>query len=329
MQEGMAGAGDKTRKQRVAHWLWRHKGMLIWGVVLAVVAVYPLVSTNEYYQHILTLISIYAIMSLGLNLITGFTGILTFAQAAFAGVGAYATALLLMNTQMPYLLTLPISFAAAGVAGLLLGLCTIRAGGIYFSVITIGFNEIFRLVATNWSSATGGATGLVGIPLPGFFGWTIGTPRQMFYYCLIMAALTYVFLVAVVNSRFGQAIKAIRDDPIAASSSGINVRFYTVASFVLGTALAGLAGNLMAVFMAVISPTNFSTDASMLVVVMGVVGGLGSLPGAVLGAAVMIAATEALRSIYQVRLLLIGVLMVVMPIWRRGGLLGQRQMRRI
>jgi len=298
-------------------------------VVLVVVAIFPLVSKNDYYQHILTVIAIYAIMSLGLNLITGFTGILTFAQAAFAGVGGYATALLLMKTGTPYALTLPIAFLAAGAAGLVLGLSTVRAGGLYFSVITIGFNEIFRLIATNWGSVTGGATGLVGVPLPTFLGWPLDTPRQFFYFSLLIAAVTYLILLLVVNSRFGQAIKAIRDDPIAAGSSGINVRLYSISSFVLGTAFAGLAGNLIAVFMTTISPTNFNTDASMLVVVMNVVGGLGSLPGAVFGTALLTVATEALRNIYRFRLLLIGVLMIVMPIWRRGGILGHKLERRI
>jgi branched-chain amino acid transport system permease protein len=323
------GSAGVTKAPSAPRWAWTHKGMLIWGIILVVIAFFPLLSKNEYYQHILTVIAIYAIMSLGLNLITGFTGILTFAQAAFAGVGGYATALLLMKTGTPYVFTLVIAFLAAGAAGLILGLSTVRAGGLYFSVITIGFNEIFRLVATNWGSVTGGATGLVGVPLPNFLGWDLNTPRQLFYFSLLMAAFTYVVLTLVVNSRFGQAIKAIRDDPIAAGSSGINVRFYSIASFVLGTAFAGLAGNLIAVFMTTISPTNFNTDASMLVVVMNVVGGLGSLPGAVLGTALLTVATEALRSIYRFRLLLIGVLMIVMPIWRRGGILGHKIERRI
>jgi branched-chain amino acid transport system permease protein len=323
----MAGAAAGTGFKE--SWVWRHKGVVIWGVILAVAVLFPLVSKNDYYQHMLTVIAIYSIMSLGLNLITGFTGILTFAQAAFAGVGGYVTALLLMRTGTPYALTLVIAFLAAGVAGLLLGLTTIRAGGLYFSVITIGFNEIFRLVATNWGPVTGGATGLVGVPLPNFLGWEIDTPRQMFYFALGLAILTYLILVVVINSRFGQAIKAVRDDPIAAGSSGINVRFYSIASFVLGTAFAGLAGNLIAVFMTTISPTNFNTDASMLVVVMNVVGGLGSLPGAVLGTAIMTGATEVLRGIYRYRMLMIGLIMIIMPIWRRGGILGHRMERRI
>ena len=131
------------------------------------------------------------------------------------------------------------------------------------------------------------------------------------------------------HSRFGHAIKAIREDPVAAASAGINVKLYTIISFTLGCALGGLAGNLVAVFLTTISPSNFTIDESMLIVVMNVVGGLGSLPGAVVGTAVMIIATELLRDVYKVRLLLIGVLMVAMPIWRRGGIMGTKLERRV
>jgi branched-chain amino acid transport system permease protein len=303
--------------------------MLLAGV-LACVFIFPIVAgKNEYYLHIATLIGIYTMLSLGLNLITGFTGILTFAQASFAGVGAYTTALLLQNTHVPYMATVPLAILAAAVAGLLLSLCTLRAGGLYFSVITIGFNEIFRLIVLNWQGLTGGATGIVGIALPSIAGFSISTPRQFYYLVVAFAVASYLILRALVHSRFGHAIKAVREDPVAAASAGINVRLHTVLSFVIGTAVAGLAGNLIAVFLTTISPSNFTIDESMLIVVMNVVGGLGSLPGAVLGTAVMVVAGELLRNVYQVRLLMIGVLMVAMPIWRRGGILGTKIERRI
>ncbi|MBU2602019.1 MAG: branched-chain amino acid ABC transporter permease [Actinobacteria bacterium] len=306
------------------------RGNLILIVVLVGVTVFPIVfRDNGYFLHVATLIGIYSIMSLGLNLITGFTGILSFAQAAFAGVGAYTTALLLTTYGFPYMATIPLAVFVALLAGLLLALCTLRAGGLYFSVITIGFGEIFRLLVLNWQGFTGGATGIVGIPLPTVFGLTVRTPIQFYWLVSVFAVLSYLALKAIVGSRFGHAIKAIREDPIAASSAGVNVKLYSVLSFTLGAAFAGLGGNLVAVFLTTISPTNFTVDESMLIVVMNVVGGLGSLPGAVVGTGLLIVTSELLRDVYQWRLLLLGVLMVAMPLWRRGGILGTKLARRV
>jgi len=305
------------------------RGNIIMVAVMAVAFIFPLVTSNAYYVHVTTLIGIYAILALGLNVITGFTGLLSFAQASFAGVGAYTTALLLTETKVPYLATVPLSIITGLAAGLLLSLTTLRAGGLYFSVITIGFNEIFRLVALNWQGFTGGATGIVGIPLPSIGPVEISSPRQFYYLIGAFAVLSYLTAKFIVNSRFGHAIKAIREDPIAAASAGVNVKLYTVLAFTLGTGFAALAGNLLAVFLTTISPTNFTTDESMLILVMCVVGGLGSLPGSILGSVIMVVAMETLRNVYQVRLLIIGVLMVVMPIWRRGGILGTKLERRL
>jgi branched-chain amino acid transport system permease protein len=288
----------------------------------------PFIITDEYLLRIVIMILIYSILALGLNLITGFTGLLSFCQASFAGVGAYATAILLMSYGVPYLFTVLAAIVAAFIFGLALGVFTIRAGGLYFSVITIGFAEISRLIALNWTDLTGGATGMVGIPLPVLFSFEVRTMAQFYYLALFYTVLSFLSLLLLIKSKFGRAVMAIREDALVGQTMGINIRLYSTLSFAIGAAYAGLAGNFLAVFLTTISSTNFTVDESMLILTMIVVGGLGSLEGSVLGAAVLLIATELFRPIYTYRLLLIGLIMLIMPIWRRGGLAGIRLERK-
>ena len=296
------------------------------GPVLACLLIFslfvPLFITDDYYLRILVMILIYSILALALNLATGFTGLLSFCQASFAGVGAYTTAILLIRHGASYPLTVFASILSAFIFGLAMGIFTIRAGGLYFSVITIGFAEIFRIIALNWTSLTEGATGMVGIPLPVLFSFQVKTMFQFYYLALVYAVFSYLSLWILIRSKFGRAIKAIRDDSLVGQTMGINVRFYSTLSFAIGAAYAGLAGNFLAVFLTTISPTNFTVDESMLILTMIVVGGLGSLEGSFVGAAILLIATELFRPLYAYRLLLIGLIMLIMPIWKRGGLVG-------
>ncbi len=309
------GANDDRSKK------WFTHGPVL--VALLIIGLFiPLFITDEYYLRILVMILVYSILALALNLVTGFTGLLSFCQASFAGVGAYTTAILLIRHGASYPLTVLASILSAFIFGLAMGIFTIRAGGLYFSVITIGFAEIFRIIALNWTSLTEGATGMVGIPLPVLFSFQVKTMFQFYYLALVYAGFSYLSLWILIRSKFGRAIKAIRDDALVGQTMGINVRFYSTLSFAIGAAYAGLAGNFLAVFLTTISPTNFTVDESMLILTMIVVGGLGSLEGSFVGAAILLIATELFRPLYAYRLLLIGLIMLIMPIWKRGGLVG-------
>ncbi len=311
---GLAVKNDRARK-------WCTHGPVLASLLILSLFV-PFFITDEYYLRILVMILIYSILALALNLATGFTGLLSFCQASFAGVGAYTTAILLIRHGVSYPLTVFASILSAFIFGLAMGIFTIRAGGLYFSVITIGFAEIFRIIALNWTSLTEGATGMVGIPLPVLFSIQVKTMFQFYYLALVYAVFSYLSLWILIRSKFGRAIKAIRDDALVGQTMGINVRFYSTLSFAIGAAYAGLAGNFLAVFLTTISPTNFTVDESMLILTMIVVGGLGSLEGSFVGAAILLIATELFRPLYAYRLLLIGLIMLIMPIWKRGGLVG-------
>jgi len=300
----------------------------ILAALLVISLFVPLLLNDEYYLRILVMILIYSILALALNLATGFTGLLSFCQASFAGVGAYTTAILLMRHGASYPSTVLASIVAAFIFGVAMGIFTIRAGGLYFSVITIGFAEIFRIITLNWTSLTEGATGMVGIPLPVIFSLRIKSMAEFYYLALFYVVFSYVSLWLLVRSKFGRAIQAIRDDALVGQTMGINVKLYSTLSFAIGAAYAGLAGNFLAVFLTTISPTNFTVDESMLILTMIVVGGLGSLEGSFVGAAILMIATELFRPLYAYRVMLIGFIMLIMPIWRRGGLIGVHLERR-
>lgn len=311
---GLAGKDERSKK-------WFTHGPVLTALLIISLLV-PFFMPNEYYLRILVMILVYSILALALNLVTGFTGLLSFCQASFAGVGAYTTAILLIRHGASYPVTVLASILSAFIFGLAMGIFTIRAGGLYFSVITIGFAEIFRIIALNWTSLTEGATGMVGIPLPLLFSFQVKTMSQFYYLALVYTVFSYLSLWILIKSKFGRAIKAIRDDALVGQTMGINVRFYSTLSFAISAAYGGLAGNFLAVFLTTISPTNFTVDESMLILTMIVVGGLGSLEGSFVGAAILLIATELFRPLYVYRLLLIGLIMLVMPIWKRGGLVG-------
>ena len=311
---GLTGKDERSKK-------WFTHGPVL-AALLIISLFIPFFMPNEYYLRILVMILVYSILALALNLVTGFTGLLSFCQASFAGVGAYTTAILLIRHGTSYPVTVLASILSAFIFGLAMGIFTIRAGGLYFSVITIGFAEIFRIIALNWTSLTEGATGMVGIPLPLLFSFQVKTMSQFYYLALVYTIFSYLSLWILIKSKFGRAIKAIRDDALVGQTMGINVRFYSTLSFAISAAYGGLAGNFLAVFLTTISPTNFTVDESMLILTMIVVGGLGSLEGSFVGAAILLIATELFRPLYVYRLLLIGLIMLVMPIWKRGGLVG-------
>ena len=283
-------------------------------VILLVVAVsffLPLFVNNYYWLGILNLVLIYSILCLGLNLIIGFTNLLSFGHAAFYGIGAYTTAILLTQYNIPFIFSLIASGLVAMSIGLFLSISTSRVRGDYFTVVTIVFGEIFRLIMQSWISFSGGAVGIVGIPAPQLFSWRIISERDFCYLGLILFWFTYITLNILVKSKFGRAFIAIREDELAASTMGINTVMYKILSFSIGCFYAGLAGSYYAVYNTAIAPSSFTLSESCLMVIMIVIGGMGNLTATIPGVIAMLIATEVFRPLYQYRLLLIGLIMVI------------------
>jgi len=265
---------------------------------------------NSYYLTILTFMAINIILALGLNLITGVTGQLDLGHAAFMSIGAYTGALATINFDLPFTMSIILAGFIASIFGVLIGYPILRLTGDYFAIATLGFGEIVR-VMFNGLEFTNGALGISGIPRLTNFStaWTI-------------AILTIILMVWLNNSRNGRAYMAIRDNEIAAESTGINVSLYKVQSFAVGSFLAGMGGALLAHQISFIKPDMFGFMKSIEILNMVVLGGLGSIPGVILGAAVLTLLPEVLRFFSDYRNLFYGALLVTLMIFRPNGLLG-------
>ena len=270
-------------------------------------------NVNPYILQIIVNIGIGIVLALGLNVITGLTGQLSLGHAAFMSVGAFTSALLTIKMGMPITLNLLITGAVTALVGALIGYPILRLTGDYLAICTLGFAEIVKVIFLNLD-ITNRALGLSvppansAIPMP-FVVWGV-------------AILAIIMVSFVYNSRFGRALKAIRGDEIAAEAMGINVARYKVQSFALGTFLAGVGGGLYAHFISYINPSDFGFLKSIDILSMIVLGGLGSIPGAVIGAGVLSAAPEFLRFMANYRMLVYGALLVFMMLFRPNGLMG-------
>ena len=298
-----------------------HSGMII-VALLVVTAAVPFLTTNRYVLRIGTLCLVNIILTLGLNLVTGYMGQMSFGQAAFWGIGAYAGTLLIMKLGFS---TIPAMLAATVISGLfgyLVALPSLKLKGYYLTIVTMGFCEIVRLVELNWTSLTGGALGIMNIPPVTIFGQTLRSPRAMYLMALVMVVIVTVIVKNLIDSSFGLSIKAIRDDEDAAETMGINIVSIKRRNFVISAMIAGFAGAFYAQYVTFIHPTIFTTAASQELVVMIIFGGLGSLPGTFLGAIALTLLPELLRDLLQYRMLIYGALMVIMMILKPDGLLG-------
>lgn len=326
------------------------------GIVLA--AGFPLLNVigvvETAWLRVGVLALLFVMLSLGLNIVMGETGLLNLGYIAFFAFGAYTAALLSspkFGLQWPFLAVLALSTLIAMVAGFVIGLPTLRLRGDYLAIVTLAFGEIVRLTIINLQDLTNGPNGITGIYSPrlvregalsslGDASWAkwlvIDKPIEYYYLVLLCVVALAVLLSNLKNSRIGRAWNALREDELAAISSGITASRAKMLSVVLSAGIAGFAGALYAYYANVISPESFLFMQSVIVVCMVVLGGMGSIPGVILGAIVLQAlpqlireAAGAARSEFEVyRMLIFGVIIVVMVIFRPEGLLPGKLWRR-
>ena len=270
-------------------------------------------SIDPYSMQILVNIGIGIILALGLNIIVGLTGQLSLGHAAFMSVGAFSGALLTIKTGIPFSLTILLSGLITAAVAAAIGWPILRLTGDYLAICTLGFAEIVKVAFLNME-VTNKALGLT-VPTP-------KTVLSMPVTVLIVVILVIIASAFIENSRFGRALKAIRDDEIAAESMGINIARYKIQSFAVSAFMAGIGGCLYAHFLGYINPSDFGFLKSIDMLSMIVLGGLGSIPGAVFGASLLSAAPEFLRFMSQYRMLVYGALLVFLMVFRPNGLLG-------
>ena len=277
---------------------------------------------TAYIVHLAILAGIYIILAVSLNLIIGFAGQVSLGHAAFYGIGAYASTLTALSWNLPYPLLALIAMLVGGLCGLALGLPTLRLREDYLAIVTLGFGVIIDLVIRNLD-ITGGPDGIVGIPYPEILGLSFRGPYL--YLVLVAAGVAFTLLLTylLVNSYHGRALRAIRDHEITAQVMGINSPAYKVAVFALAAALAGLAGSLFAHYIKHINYESFGLHASILIVCMVVLGGMGSILGSVAGAVILTVLPETLRGFEAYQDLIYGGLLVTLLVLRPQGLLGK------
>jgi len=296
------------------------------GVILLILILLPF-SLNRYSIDIAIIAGIYIVLALGLNIVVGLAGLLALGYIAFYAVGAYAFALLSTHYHVSFWTALPIGGLLAAIFGLLLGAPTLRLRGDYLAIVTLGFGEITRIILNNWDTLTGGPNGVMDIGRPEIFGYRFNTPAAFYYLILIMAVITAIVVKRLNESRIGRAWVAIREDEVAAEAMGIDTTKMKLLAFSLGAAIAGVAGVFYAAKMSFVSPESFTFLESIIILCMVVIGGIGSIPGVILGAVVLIVLPETLRELQDYRMLVFGASMVIMIIFRPQGLLGSSARR--
>ncbi len=287
-------------------------------VVAALIAL-PWVEPDKFTLHILSLIAIASIAAMGLQVLLGYSGQLSIGQAAFYGIGAYTSALLTARLAVPFPLALIGAGAAAAIASLLMVPIT-RLTGAYLAVATLGFSIIVFLFIQNEEWLTGGSYGFIGIPRAELFGYALRDPMWSYYLNVGVAAIVYFTFARIEGSRFGRAINAIRQDADAARASGIRVTLLKSECFVIAAFVAGLAGSLYAHEVRYLAPNDFTFWKSIEMLIMVVIGGVGSLAGAILGAAVVVGLPEYLRAIGDYRMLVFGAILIATMLFGEGGL---------
>ena len=284
----------------------------------------------EYLLHVLIFVGIYIILSVSLNLLTGYTGLLSVAHAAFYGVGAYVAALMALKLNSPFLVNVISAVTACGILGAIVGIPSLCIRDDYFVIATFAFQIITFSILNNWVSVTGGPIGLSGIPQPTILGFTISSPLE--FLCLIGFFCVLVLWVTqrIVQSPFGRILKAIREDEIFTQSAGKNVAVYKILVFVISAGMAGIAGVMYAHYVSFIDPTSFTIMESIFILSIVIIGGAGNLWGSVLGAAILVILPELLRFVglpnsmaANTRQIIYGSLLVVVMLWRPQGLLGK------
>ncbi|MES2512132.1 MAG: branched-chain amino acid ABC transporter permease [Pseudomonadota bacterium] len=303
--------------------LLQHKWATAFSVLAALLVLVVPQFMKNYGIYLLSYWLVFIIATMGLNLTIGYAGQKSLGHAAFFGIGAYTVAIL-MKAGVSFWLGLPAAAAICFAVGLVLGFPALRVQAIYLAFATLGFNTAIWLVMRNEEWLTGGTFGINNIARPNLFGYSLEGNLRYYYFVLAVAAVMALLLWGLLRSPWGKAFKALRDNPIRAESLGVDIRNYTLLSFAIGAAFAGVAGALFASLVQFIEPAPFTVAASIMMYLMVVVGGAGYFLGPIIGAAVGVVLPEWLRDVPYVSnwyLPMFGAAVVLLMVWLPDGLL--------
>lgn len=305
--------------------IFRSNGAIMRGlgaILLLTLLAMPLLG-SFYQTNIMISAMLYIILALGLNIVVGLAGQLVLGYAAFYAIGAYCYGMLHQFFGLGFWTCLPVGGVAAALCGLGLGFPVLRLRGDYLAIVTLGFGEIVRLGMLNWTSLTGGPSGISNIPRPSFFGAALDINEAtiyIYYLALLAVCATVVLVARLKNSRVGLALQALREDEIACEAMGVNTTRVKLEAFALGSCWAGFAGVIFAAKTTFINPSSFTFMESAMILSMVVLGGMGSISGVIIATVILVLAPEYLRAFSEYRMLIFGAIMVVMMIFRPQGL---------
>lgn len=302
----------------------RTSSIIKWTLFLAaalLLLVIPRLAQNRYQVHIVNMAGIYILISLGLNLAMGYAGQFNLAMGAYWGIGAYTAALLNTRLGLPLWLTLPGAVFTTGIAGALIGLPSLKVRSHYLAIVTIGLGEVINIILVNAESLTGGALGIPGIKMPTFFGIPLSTDESYYYAILAFVVLGFLIARQILKHRLGRTFRAVRDDYVAAQAMGVNTGFYQILAFAISAGYAGAAGALFAHLNTYISPDIFGFNSTLFVMTMTMVGGMGSLPGSIVGGLALPMLQEYLRVIKDWQLVVYGIAIMIVVLFIPGGVI--------
>jgi len=301
-------------------------------LAITVILVIPLIEFQQraFWVRVIGYTGLYIILGLGLNVVVGLAGLLNLGYVAFYAIGAYTYALLAsghFDIHISLWRVLPLAALLAGVAGILLGIPVLRMRGDYLAIVTLGFGEIIRMLVTNLTDLTNGSQGLIGIDSPFLLGLELKTSTHFYYMILIFIIIAIFITYRLDHSRIGRGWIALREDEDVAQMAGINTTRYKLLAFAVGAIIGGLGGAIFAAWQGSIFPDNFNLMVSINVICLIIIGGMGSIPGVIIGSFALIALPDILREFSDYRLLLFGLLLVVMMIARPEGFIPSRRMQ--
>lgn len=290
-----------------------------YAVLIAGTLLVPFIG-DTYVMEILANSFFYIVLCLGLNIVVGFAGLLDLGYAAFFAVGAYTTGILTSHYGWNFWLTIPAAVVFSIIAGVIIGGPTLRLRSDYLAIVTLGFGEITRIAARNLKDISGGPSGLIGISRPSFFGLEL-IQIQHYYYAFFALVLLAVFVsYRLQHSRLGRAWQYVREDEDAAEAMGIDRVAIKLYAYIIGAVFAGVAGCFFAAKMTAISPDSFQFMQSATILMAVVLGGMGKIPGMVVGALALILFPEVFREIGSMRMLVFGIVLITMMIFRPQGI---------
>jgi branched-chain amino acid transport system permease protein len=300
----------------------RRQNAWIWLPILGALLAFPLLVTNEYLLNVGVLAGIYVILTMGLNITNGWTGLMSFGYAAFYGIGAYTAAILATRYGVPFWATFVLGGVVAGLVGVAIAVPTLRLKGIFLALVTIGFQEIVFLVTLNWTSLTRGPMGIPGIPPPSVGTYSFNSNREYFYLILALNVVMIFVVSRIMDSRLGRMFIAIREDEVAAQSVGISLFPAKVLSFVISTFMAGVAGAFFAHHARFVSADSFRLDETFIILTMLIVGGMGTVVGPIIGAVFLVILPEAARFLAHYREMVYGAILILVILFRPQGIAG-------